>query len=1096
VSKRPAVALVVGIDDYLHADRIPALRFAARDATAMRQVLADPDVGNFSEDGVVLLTGAAAGRDDLVRRLSRWLPERARGAELAVLYFAGHGVVQRDGPRDEGFLLPHDADPDDLVTRGVAMRDVRRWIEGIDAGAVVVCLDCCHAGRIVPHPGIADRSFDRDLEFRPAVLQDFAGHGRFLIASCHEGEKSLESAQTGHGLFTYHLLEGIRGAGDRDGNGKVGVAELFEYVAEAVEKDAREQFNRVQRPWHNSSGPGGDYLSAPRGRTFLPGTTVTAIERPRRGQAAAVIREIDGLPADAGEDQLVPRLRQLGGLADPAAVPVLFRCLAHLSEPVRAAAHQAIQALGWDQTTAVIEDLARQADERALGVVFEGLAAFEAHLQVVGLLDRLTFLLSGNLRNRAILLLERKRLGLEREQISALFREKQSPYGIERVLGQGLFTAAYLARHGMGDLEVVLRVLRPEFVSQPHVRARFWDLSKRSLKFNHQNLVLTRDVGAFPDRHVYYTVRDFIDGVTLQKLLESGKRFEPVQVVKLLRQLLEALTPPHQGGLCHGGVKPSNVFIGGDDRVILGDPSLPVHGIGVALERLSYDYRYAAPEMFRSDGVLGPRADFYALGCVAYELVCGAAPFVSDNYFELATKHDREPVCPPSQRGSRLGRAGDAFLQRLLAKAPADRFGSLDEALEALAVLHEALRPKARPEVPPGSAVQRPAPEPPAPLLHEASLIRYDTRASLLPFSGAEPDTDAGAVQPEESAGGPEQLPKQIGRYQILGLLGRGGMGVVYQARDPALNRLVALKMIQSGGRAHLQTSLRFETEAMAFARLQYPHIVQIYDIGEEAGQAYFALEYVDGGSLARRWDHKPQPAREAAQLLDTLARAVQHAHERGIIHRDLKPANVLLTADGTAKITDFGLAKVTQHNESLLVNTTVGTVMGTPVYMSPEQIEGNTAAIGPLTDIYALGAILYEALTGRPPFWDGSMPPHALYQRILTQGPTPPSQLQSAVPRELDAICLRCLQKDPRRRYASALELAEDLRRFLDGEPVVAPAPHLPQSPTKASVAAPAPGGEGSPDSPPAQPVPLWGRAVRWAQRHWPWRRRPARPE
>jgi len=202
--------------------------------------------------------------------------------------------------------------------------------------------------------------------------------------------------------------------------------------------------------------------------------------------------------------------------------------------------------------------------------------------------------------------------------------------------------------------------------------------------------------------------------------------------------------------------------------------------------------------------------------------------------------------------------------------------------------------------------------------------------------------------------------------YEILGELGRGGMGVVYKARHVALNRLVALKMILSGLHAGPQALARFRTEAMAVASLQHPNIVQIYDVGEADGKPYFSLEYVERGSLADRFTGTPLPARAAGQLIETLARAIETAHRRGIVHRDLKPANVLLTAEGVPKITDFGLAKRLDLDQG---QTESGSILGTPSYMAPEQAEGRVREIGPPADVYALGAILYELVTGRHPF-------------------------------------------------------------------------------------------------------------------------------
>ena len=262
---------------------------------------------------------------------------------------------------------------------------------------------------------------------------------------------------------------------------------------------------------------------------------------------------------------------------------------------------------------------------------------------------------------------------------------------------------------------------------------------------------------------------------------------------------------------------------------------------------------------------------------------------------------------------------------------------------------------------------------------------------------------------------------------------------MVYKARQLGLNRLVALKMILAEAGASTQIRARFHTEAAAAARLQHPHIVQVHHIGEHRGQPYFSLELVEGGTLAEKLAGQPQPAGEAARMIETLARAVYHAHQHGIIHRDLKPANILLHPDGTPKISDFGLAKSLDDDNS---QTRTGTILGTPSYMAPEQATGPLSAIGPSADIYALGVILYEMLTGRPPFCART----ALdtLELVRTQEPVPPRRLQPATPRDLETICLQCLAKEPRKRYASALDLAEDLARFRAGKPIQARPVHV----------------------------------------------------
>ncbi len=281
----------------------------------------------------------------------------------------------------------------------------------------------------------------------------------------------------------------------------------------------------------------------------------------------------------------------------------------------------------------------------------------------------------------------------------------------------------------------------------------------------------------------------------------------------------------------------------------------------------------------------------------------------------------------------------------------------------------------------------------------------------------------------------PRQLPLPVvDGYEILGELGRGGMGIVYRARHVLLNRPCVLKMILAGDYADAESIARFQVEAEAVARLQHANVVHIHHIGVAGGLPFFELEYLEGGSLDRQLDGTPWPPRRSAELVEALARGVAEAHRLGIVHRDLKPGNVLLSADGTPKITDFGLAKSLASDSGL---TQTGAIVGTPDYMAPEQAEGITREVGPLADVYALGAILYELLTGRRPF-RGATIMETLHQARTTE-PVPPSRLVPGLPRDVETIALKCLQKQPEKRYDSAAALAEDLRRFLGGEPIVA---------------------------------------------------------
>jgi formylglycine-generating enzyme required for sulfatase activity len=291
---------------------------------------------------------------------------------------------------------------------------------------------------------------------------------------------------------------------------------------------------------------------------------------------------------------------------------------------------------------------------------------------------------------------------------------------------------------------------------------------------------------------------------------------------------------------------------------------------------------------------------------------------------------------------------------------------------------------------------------------------------------------NTGALPTDLATDESREYPEVPG-YEILGVLGHGGMGVVYRARQLQANRLVALKMIRAVEHASPTDRLRFQIETEAVARLQHPHIVQLYEAAEVRGQPYFSLEFCDGGTLTEQLKKQRPSPREAAELIETLARAMHYAHLRGVVHRDLKPGNVLLAgAQRVPKITDFGLAKRIDAEARDISQS--GAIMGTASYMAPEQAAGKVRDTGPAADVYALGALLYECLTGRPPF-DG--PQHVVLVSVLNDEPVPPSRLGAKVPADLETICLKCLSKEPARRYASAEELANDLRRFQVGEPI-----------------------------------------------------------
>jgi WD40 repeat protein/serine/threonine protein kinase len=341
----------------------------------------------------------------------------------------------------------------------------------------------------------------------------------------------------------------------------------------------------------------------------------------------------------------------------------------------------------------------------------------------------------------------------------------------------------------------------------------------------------------------------------------------------------------------------------------------------------------------------------------------------------------------------------------------------------------------------------------------EKVLVSPAQRRSVVRALRQSHEARSGTLHPSPSTPQPVILPapKQVGDYDILAEVGRGGMGVVYKARHRGLHRLAALKMVLAGEFASATQELRFRLEAELAARVQHPNIVQVYEIGSYEGRPFLALEWVEGGSLANRLDGKPWPPGEAAALIETLARAIDVAHGEGVVHRDLKPANILLQKDEGGrtkedseptrpsfilppsafrlpKITDFGLAQTIEGGQTM---TQSGFLVGTPGYMAPEQAGGKRALVGPATDIYALGVVLYQLLTGQLPFRADST--LELLRAVTSDEPPRPRRLQPRLPRDLEAITLHCLEKEPSRRYPSALALAEDLRRFQEGKQVVA---------------------------------------------------------
>ena len=580
----------------------------------------------------------------------------------------------------------------------------------------------------------------------------------------------------------------------------------------------------------------------------------------------------------------------------------------------------------------------------------------------------------------------------------------------------------------------------------------------------------------------------FGEGATLSDYLR-GAPLPVVTAAEVVETLARAVHEAHRQGLRHGGVTAARVVLEPTNPPRFVDPELGrlcAENGRELIPRITGFVRVGAAGAERDPGS-SVRADVLGLGSILFELLTGvpagddqiARGVASPSAWNHKVPGDLEAIClaclepDPARRLADAGLVAGAlrqFLESFVTQFPCSRCSKGIKSKKPLRVgttvvhcPHCGEQSVVEPfggKTPASSPPERPAPAPPStdvPATYRAweSPDRGRERP-FAPTTGPKvspprpllPATPRTTPSGSQAAG----LPIVAG-YALLSELGRGGMGVVYKAKHERLKRLVALKMVSMSPRDDPQELARFQAEAEAVARLHHPNIVQIYEVGEQEGSPYLALEFVTGGTLRSRLDGRPQPIRAAVQLLQQIARAVHAAHQRGIVHRDLKPANILLqptpAADnrhwasagaieadqeyGVPKVADFGVAKWIDDLDAPGIH---GDLVGTPRYMAPEQAKEPGEEIGPAADIYSLGVILYEMLTGRPPFVSSSVA--AVLSQVLSDPPVPPRQLRRELPRDLEAVCQRCLEKDPRRRYPTALALADDLGSFLDGEPVL----------------------------------------------------------
>jgi serine/threonine protein kinase len=550
-------------------------------------------------------------------------------------------------------------------------------------------------------------------------------------------------------------------------------------------------------------------------------------------------------------------------------------------------------------------------------------------------------------------------------------------YDILEELEAGGMGLVYKALHLRFNLVVALKMIRTGQAAGLQELARFHVEAQAVASLHHPHIVRIFDYGEH--NGLPYFSMEFLDGGSLAKKLD-GKPLPVPQAAQLVETLARAMHVVHQRGLIHRDLKPANVLLSAD-----GTPRIADFGLAKKLDEDPGRTRpgsvmgtasYMAPEQAAGKTrEVGKPADVYSLGAILYETLTGRPPFRAETR-ELTINQvlNDEPVSPSHWQPG-VPPVLEAICLKCLEKEPRGRYAG-------------------------------------------AEVLAEDLRC----FQAGEPIS----IEPLDEVKRQVPWARRAG-YEILDLTSASVLGMMFKARHIGLNQLRLLKTISARAQTEPAMLARFRAEAEAAAQLQHPNIVQIYDFGEQSGQAYFSLEYLDGGTLADRCRGTPVPPRQAAQLVETLARAAHFAHEKGIVHTDLRPFNVHLTAAGVPKITGFGLARLLEKQPGAGDKRVP---RGLSNYMAPEQAGPRTEDISPATDVHALGAMLYEMLTGRPPFLADTV--RETLEKIRAAEPAPPSHWQPDVPALLETLCLKCLQKDPRKRYPSAEELADDLHRFL----------------------------------------------------------------
>jgi serine/threonine protein kinase len=553
-------------------------------------------------------------------------------------------------------------------------------------------------------------------------------------------------------------------------------------------------------------------------------------------------------------------------------------------------------------------------------------------------------------------------------------------YRLDREIGRGGMAVVYAGWDLKLDRPVAIKVINAHYQDAPGYAQRFVQEARAVARWRHENII--HIYYADDQAGLYYFVMEYIEGVDLRHRLAeyaaAHQLIPPQEVIRLGRAIASALDFAHSKGVVHRDVKPANVMLGQDGRIVLMDFGLALHVAQGSFGEILGSPAYISPEQARSSAQAVPQSDLYSLGVILYEMLSGALPFDDPSPATLAVQHMTQPVPSPRQRNPLLNEQTESVLFRALAKEPTDRF-------------------------PTGKALM-----------------------------------DALAAALQASPGRDTLLGQQIDEYRITDYLGRGGMARVYRGLDISLGRPVAIKVIDTPYRTDDDYQSRFKQEARAVAQLEHPHIVRLYSFRETEGLLYMAMQYIEGETLAAYLhQHKPLPPERVLTLCRDISAALDYAHSKGVIHRDVKPANVMLDGTGRAIVMDFGLALLTDLGSR-------GEVFGSPDYISPEQAI-SSAHVVPQSDLYALGVMLYEMLTGVLPFTGGE--PLDITMMHLSEDPRPPHEVNPDISEVVSAVLLKALAKEPAKRFQTGAELTQALEQALNGEDnAAAPLPPAPE--------------------------------------------------